>query len=86
MEGQPVDTSVQPPTDTNTSVETPTDTNTSVQNPTDTTKDSICDRPDIANMGDNSIIKIDNIQGIITEAKKRMIITTIDLITLKTNI
>jgi len=63
MDGQPVDT--------NTSVQTPTDiNNTSVQNPIDTTQDSICDKPDIANMVDNSIIKIDNIEEIINEAKK----------------
>lgn len=59
MDGQPVETSVQ----------STTDTNTSVQTPTDTTQDSICDRPDIANMEDNSEIKIENIQEIIEEAK-----------------
>jgi len=43
---------------------------TSVQNPTNTTQDSICDRPDIANMEDKSVINIDNIQEIIDEANK----------------
>ena len=47
----------------------PVDTNTIVQPPTDTTQDSICDKPDIANMEDKSEINIENIQQIIDEAK-----------------